>query len=483
MARLTFAGTGRPGGRVGGAIVAAAVGAATLLGNAAAAQAQAKWLSYGPDTAYYGIGGDAKRVYVAGRIVNDVNGTFDVVVDAYDGASGAHVWRNQYDSGVDEAAGMWVARPPQDGADLRNDLVKAEGGRVFVGGMVCGYPQFCNPNGYFNDSTLHAFDADTGVLLWHVQNHNPGTADSGTMALEVAGGRVFIGAYGVVYAYDAVSGKELWNVAVDNQVSGLEYRNGRLFVGFDASNFFTPALVQALDPSTGATLWENDDPLPGGAAPVWDIATDKTALYGVGYRAGDTYELRAFDLASGKVLWRYPASNTEVPTYGYGVGVATGIGRVFTAGFTDPTNHPSEGTHFLVRAHSAVNGNLLWQDELQFGQSSAAYSVAYLSGAGRRYLKGDDAPHGGDRLPPGLVVVAGYGLNAFDDGVALLRAYNAVTGALAWEQSLGTSGRNDEFLAMRRIGPKVVAVGTSSKEIGLGWGDPLAQDGIIATYE
>ncbi|HZR81439.1 MAG TPA: PQQ-binding-like beta-propeller repeat protein [Candidatus Binatia bacterium] len=473
--------------RTAAAIVGAASALSLLLGVAGSASAQAKWTTYGIEKAYYGIAGDSKKVYVAGRSVSEVNGTFDVLVDAYDAATGAHVWRNEYDSGDDEAGGLWLAHQPKDASELRNDLVRVQGGRVFVGGLACAAPG-CNAYGFFTESTLYAYDATSGAMLWKARNHVNGLADGGAMAIEVAPNRVFVGSYAQVYAYDAVSGQELWHTYLDNQVSGLEYRNGRLFVTFDDSNNAQHATIQALDPSTGASLWENDDVQPAGVrAPIWGMATDASRVYGVGYRTGDIYLLRAFDPVTGAVLWRSPApGGWELATYGRGVSVATGLNRVFTAGYTAAPG--SDETNFLVRAHSATTGALLWQDELDFGFASAAYEIIYVPAASRVALKppiGRVVPQPGPRpnVVPGLVVAAGYGMDAFNDGIALLRAYDPATGALAWERDLSTAGRRDEFLAIQKVGKRIVATGTSTKELGMNEGQSLDQDGIIAAYE
>src|SRR5262249_56833614 len=116
-----------------------------------------------------GIGGDAKRVYAAGRAFDAATNTFDVVVDAYDPATGQKLWSNVYDSGTDEAAGLWLATGPKKASDLRNDLVKADAGRVFVGGHPRVAPRPCNVSCYFPEGPGHAPDSATRDQPWRAR--------------------------------------------------------------------------------------------------------------------------------------------------------------------------------------------------------------------------------------------------------------------------------------------------------------------------
>ena len=87
---------------------------------------------------------------------------------------------------------------------------------------------------------VRAFDADTGVVRWQFQAPKPILA----AVTPTAGGLVFTGDLGgQLYAFDATSGKLLWETATNETVEGgiVSYRaGGRQFVGVAAGNKKSP---------------------------------------------------------------------------------------------------------------------------------------------------------------------------------------------------------------------------------------------------
>jgi outer membrane protein assembly factor BamB len=192
-------------------------------------------------------------------------------------------------------------------------------------------------------------------------------------------------------------------------------------------------IVRAYDAATGVVLWDNRI---GGAlgatlgptgVGVWRIALDNKRVFAIGQGelASESathdrpyYWLRALDQATGTLLWDDPGAST--PTMARGIGVTTGGGRVFGVGYAVPSGDAHDGTNFFVRAHDGATGTVLWQDELVFGQYSDAYTVLYVPGRVLLPIIGSDAISPAAAVPgahtKGLVVVAGFGTNAFGDG-------------------------------------------------------------------
>jgi len=78
------------------ALVVLVLAAARL---AAAAPGDTAWSHMLFDTVYATAAADGRLVYTAGHVLNDQDGTLDLIVDAWDPVTGAFGWRNQYDSG------------------------------------------------------------------------------------------------------------------------------------------------------------------------------------------------------------------------------------------------------------------------------------------------------------------------------------------------------------------------------------------------
>jgi outer membrane protein assembly factor BamB len=120
------------------------------------------------------------------------------------------------------------------------------------------------------DSTVYAVNAVTGKLVWDyaVENPPPNTYDIGagvtTTAPGVNGfadGMAYIESkYGIMYALDLTTGKLVWSVAYAKEINAI----GR--------NISTPALsgqnlvlgdengLVDLNPTTGKVVWHNEDP-------------------------------------------------------------------------------------------------------------------------------------------------------------------------------------------------------------------------------
>src|SRR5262249_34436345 len=156
-------------------------------------------------------------------------------------------------------------------------------------------------------------DADTGKIVWETSypaayKMNPATARHGPGPKSTptyADGRIFtLGMSSIVTAFDAASGKQLWQKpggAVEPMYHTAQAALGdrgvvTLPVGGNNAGAWT-----AFAPATGAVKWSWDGDGPGYGSP---IAADLS-----GTRQIVTFTqkfLVGIDEASGKLLWRVP---------------------------------------------------------------------------------------------------------------------------------------------------------------------------------
>jgi outer membrane protein assembly factor BamB/subtilisin family serine protease len=187
-------------------------------------------------------------------------------------------------------------------------------GKVFAG----------NGNG-----RLYAVDADTGSILWQAQlnDNSHGTATPAVYK----DGKVYVaasGTVGTVYAFDATSGRKLWERGILTNTSAVVVAGGRVY-----AVAYGPR-VYAFDAATGATVWMTDE------SDGWTGWEDSGLAYDRGVllvRPKYKGTIRAYDAATGARLWEQPGG---IP--------ATAGGIVY--------DH-SAGT---LSARDLHTGNLLW---------------------------------------------------------------------------------------------------------------------------
>jgi hypothetical protein len=194
-----------------------------------------------------GIAVEGSRVFAAGRLLRaGAIPTRDLLVRAYALRTGAALWEQELDRGLDEG---WA--------------VTAHQGRVFVVGRLG------------SRFAVLAFDAGTGAELWE----NVDIAPQGSDALSVAadGGRVFAAGFArnastlLVRALDARTGRILWEDElpggdlVSAQQHSLLARGGALYLagGIVDDQGDEHALVRAYDGWTGAPRWTTTWGSPG----------------------------------------------------------------------------------------------------------------------------------------------------------------------------------------------------------------------------
>jgi hypothetical protein len=281
-----------------------------------------------------------------------------------------------------------------------------------------------------------------GDLVWEDYVDTAGGPD-GINALAVRSGQVFAAgsdtnAAGnrdfLVRAYDAKSGTLLWKDQLDkagdaDRAFALAAGAGQVF----AAGFGTNAagnqdfLVRAYDPETGALRWE-DQRDPAGfndvaeALAVWD---GQVFAAGSGERGPDNQDflIRVYEAKTGALLWEDQTDKAGFNDAAYAL--AVGGGLVFAAGFgTNATGNQD----FLVRAYRATDGALVWEDQVdRAGFNDIAFTLA---------------------VGEGRVFAAGSGQRMAGHEDFLVRAYNAKTGALLWEDQVDRAGFDDAALAL-----------------------------------
>ena len=260
----------------------------------------------------------ARAVAVRGGTVF-VAGTFEegdfkpemLVVRAYDARTGALEWQNLFEPPLDFVSfgalgvkGRWVVLvggaethtteddflvhviDRKSGATVRDDLVDGAfhdndfaaglamgGGRAFA----VGWLNDLLPNEYGGsfDFVVRAYDLAKGTLLWQDAFGEPESPMRKAFAAALSGGRLVVAGLGgpptetdrgdfLVRCYDARSGTLLWDDTVDvagdlDEASAVASAGGTVVVGGHATDELgaQQTLVRAYDGASGALLFED----------------------------------------------------------------------------------------------------------------------------------------------------------------------------------------------------------------------------------
>jgi outer membrane protein assembly factor BamB len=163
---------------------------------------------------------------------------------------------------------------------------------------------------------LVALNALTGAEVWKV---GPccGVGGSG---VTISGDKIFaVGAYGIAYAYDVITGNELWN----KQCGGSQLSSPVIYDGVMYTN--DHLFMYALDCNTGDIIWKYQNIGYNGYVPNPTIAN------GILYIGGNiTTSVNAYDAKTDNLLWQY---NTGGYIYG-GPCVVDYNGNVYHAGIS-----------------------------------------------------------------------------------------------------------------------------------------------------
>lgn len=328
-------------------------------------------------------------VFVAGA-GSDATGASDFRVVALERRTGRVAWSNG-------------SRPP--------GAIGAEAFKVVVAGdrvVVAGHAYV---GGHFGQTHyfIRGYDARTGAVLWEDRSTGPffldrffGLAAKDGIVVAV-GGRLF---NSLARAYDITSGSSLWSETFD---SGL---------GFDEAKQVA---------------------LHGGRAfVVGEVAQ------GPGGRRRD-FMVRSYDLATGLPGW---SSTTDTGGFDFLTSVVAQGRHLFVAGVggADCKFFSPGDCQWLVRAHDAGAGSILWEDYFDTGGIGQPTSVV---------------------VAEGLVFVAGQaGPACFDVCDIVLRVHGQARGQLVSSDRFSLHGADTTLPYLAFDDGRLIVVGSAQSSTG-----------------
>lgn len=283
---------------------------------------------------------------------------------ALDAATGAIVWKTYTVPAGYTGGSVWGSSPVVDLA--RHTVFVSTGNNyshptdlMYLSCIAAGHAEAeCLAPDDHVDSVL-ALDISTGSVKWAtrlVDWAQPGIADGsddwnvacfippftncptnagpdydfGSAPNEITyqshgGHKTIIGAgqkSGIYYALDPDTGMELWRTQVGpgSSLGGIEWGSAsdgtRIYVAI--SNYYgipySAGLAgswAALDPATGAILWQTSD--PNGSIDLGPVAVSKDIVYAASMAgAPDAQTMFALDASNGSILWSYPAGSSVI---------------------------------------------------------------------------------------------------------------------------------------------------------------------------
>lgn len=204
----------------------------------------------------------------------------------------------------------------------------------------------------------------------------------------------------------------------------------------------------------GRLLWQDQFNKAGSDDLAAQVTAQGHRVFAVGWArsAPDNRDflLRAYDSRTGRLLWQDQLDRAGGDDYA--VAVAAGGDAVFVGG---SATNGAGNNDFLVRAYDARTGALVWED--QFDLAGGFDSTRAVAKDGNR------------------VFAAGVGQDAAGNDTWLVRAYNARTGTLLWENRFNRGGRAADASSMTAAHQRVFVVGAAQ-----GAGGDI--DFVVRTY-
>jgi outer membrane protein assembly factor BamB len=168
--------------------------------------------------------------------------------------------------------------------------------------------------------------------------------------------------------------EDVFDRGFEDDPATIVARDGRVFVGGwttsgDFQNRHFVFLVRAYDGKSGTVLWQDLFDYAGIGGAALSIVVEGQRVFAAGWVVNDVFKgedlfLRAYDAASGRVLWQ-----DRLDT-GFGdearVAVAAD-GRVYVGGTVNTEFVVGGAYEGIVRSYRARNGRLVWEaDDIRF---------------------------------------------------------------------------------------------------------------------
>lgn len=276
-----------------------------------------------------------------------------------------------------------------------------------------------------NNTTLHAFDAETGAALWTKP------ISVGNKRVFADAGRVFTLGY-TLHAFDAATGASLWAytpVGDTLQYTEGDAANGRVFGGglYSGSVF-------ALDAATGRMLWRTVLQKPGWTFPagVKGVREHEGVLYAIANRPYywngyiQALVIVALDAATGRELWRYQEGD--------------------------------ETTHYMVGSSLSFYGDLVLYGDLAMRKVGAVSRVTHQ----RVWQYDTPMEWAGPALAPTVEGDRAY----VGNGDGRVYAFDAATGRLVWRTARAEGSYASQALCGRYVSASLSTTRVFDKATG-----------------
>jgi outer membrane protein assembly factor BamB len=253
-------------------------------------------------------------------------------------------------------------------------------------------------------------------------------------------------------AYDTKTGTPIWTEsgAEGTSAKAVKAVPGRVYAtGTEKRSEQYPMFAKALNAANGNTVWERSWPESGSMIPsslVLDAYATRAFVAGTRIDPGEEegfFSVLALNTTKGAMIWEKSKEGTEARK-GNAMAMTFNSGRIFTAGmFYDKANF-RDG--FAVRAYTPA-GRLLWED-VQWSDGVGTESTRL-----RSYATAVTATFN-------RVYVAGSIHNKAGGNAFSIRAYDAATGRLIWEDRYnGYKYFHDAAYSVLLQGPRVFVGG------------------------